>query len=1174
MAENRTVAPASGDEESASAAYLLPRARENERVVVGQTFASQGEVARGAVGGKCLKYRNCRFLFPLHLEVWRDFEEVTFEWCRFLDHVEGSKVHFKGAVFFLMCSFKRSLTLAEAHFEKGLSVAFSALRMEEPPQAAKKPTELADYDEAPDRRRSAWWPGLRVTGMLRLDRTVFGGSLNLAEARIDGPLMMRSISVGIAPRKNSTDGRGRGRLHLRQVRITSDLLLSPHTAHREFVHATSSFVKGSVVLAGAFVEGKVDLRGMRIEGRLHMPHAHVRDRLDAELWRSASDHDAKRLLRTRIGQRRGVAVRLADAEIGHGVWLDGAQLGGQLNAKNVKVGGDFYFREPFDYPGNRPYLRTQAPPASAVLPSEPKEDQDSQRKRTEAIRMTGARIDGSFDVTGAEFVGTLNLENIRVGGDLLGCGALLRKKRDVEEPTDSVNLHGGHVGRTLDFRGAHISGAIMADSVIVLGDVRCGSWERAGREAAEYSDVIDISNAGISGALEISFGTYHGFSASGIQVRHEASLCGVHKGEVNFIDARIEGRLAIGKLWNATSAVPPTGRTEFEKAVRLDRAHIDGDVECCKAQFNKHLNLVLARVGGAWKHQHENGGEAKAPAEKIASVPCHVSVKGDLKAESVTVADSFDLRTTAVEGEIDLSCARLGELRLGLDRDRGALPGKVLLSDAEIGRLFVESKDLPFEQPPFMEMQGLRFGELEVSGLRAKPVADEDDPLGAIGRFKWRLFHWALPAPTELAVAFIITLCCCIVLWLQHPRAALWFGIAALVACVWRVVAVHSRGSLARDALDAGVVFVLYFTVLGCLFTRDSSVALVACVVCGFFLLGRVYNSFTRERRTLDPYPSRERLFLMQMVEMDAGVYARTEAWLRNHGRHEEADRVYLNRRMRELENGLLAWYFHFRRHQKQGDLRARLRALYSAGWRGRPAILHPQAIEKAVVESERAIKATSVKDPEGHAEIARLKKRAWQELWRRASRTPQRLVEWALFMFVGDGGRVAPAVILWSSTLLFATFCIYRDPGSVERRATFVAERDLRADVREREDAHKPYWRETMGDAEREDWGRMDAFWMALNSQLPFADFTAREKWTASSERTRFFVDLGLLLREELPATKGLLNLRWVRAPRYDTLTGFFQIWGWLTVPVILGSITGLLRRRPAEVEHESKHE
>lgn len=1067
-----------GEQNSVETSYLLPADFALPPAMTNEKFRN-ADLAMLRGGARIVHFDNCDFTDALDLQFWTDSPVVVFRKCRFHGAVEGSKREFAGAVFFVDCVFENSITLAEASFARGLAVAFCRVNMSVRPGLVDKPLPLADFDDAPHRSRCAWWPGLRVTGMLRLDRSIFEGSLNLAEARIDGPLLMRGVRIGDGVRGN---GRPRGRLHLRQVQVASDVNLGPHVPARKFWRARRSVIGGSVVLAAAKIEGRLDLRGAKLGGRLHMPHAHVRDRLDAEVWRSHADTDAtaplitdeeaedlnvadaelekkSRLIPTEIGQRRGVAVRLADAEIGHGVWLDGAQLAGQLNAKNARIGGDFYFRKPKHY-ATREY-EERVGTATITLPrSDPMDpDPTDPASITEAIRFTGAKIRGSLDFRLAMFDGTLNIENAHIAGDL---HLLKARVRRVDDPRSGrVRLHASQIERLLDFRGAHFDGKVEAHLIDVGGDLKC---------------------------------------------------C-----------ADVDPRLG-------------------------------PDESAC---FSAGADFSESKVNGM-----------------------------------------ISLDAVGISGELDLSGVRGESLTLRVEKGNDNVPELINVRDAVFRTVHLSGDHCPIELKPFFELRGLTFEQLDVVDLHADPSKLEKQET-ITARWRWRLYHLHLPEPWELALGFIVTTWGAMTLWSDRAAGNDAFAMTSAVTWLhWGItlagLRLLPRVWLASAGGRVGITIFIMVTIALATFLAwvatdyPNPERVGSSLIMSIAMLGMAANAMRQEWRSAGSmsqrsksYPSRERLFLAQMVEMDSSLYFRTEAWLRNHGRNEEANRIYVQRRTREIESGVSSWFLNALRarralraarrgESRRDDLSRWRQAVCRMGRWGRPAIVHPQLICEAAQRNRNT---------------RELRQSAVREFWRRVLRTPQRLMEFLIFMSVGDGGRVAPAVVLWLTTLIFSTCCIFSDPNSVERPATFLAVREFNPE-RKVNPAHKgqgkhpagPYWQESMGDARyaHHGWGARDSFWVALNAQMPLASFAARENWTPSHQSVAFFVALAAQFDRggRLHWLEDFVPHSRISIPRYDTWAGIMQLWGWLSVPIILASLTGLLKRRPMEMDGEAKRE
>lgn len=543
--------------------------------------------------------------------------EVVFERCTFTETVTGGGAKYHGRWLFVRCDFQRSISLADAEFEHGLAFAGCRFGFPEEPTDLKSFESHADFHEPPSRKTSVWLPGLRVSGALRFDRCCVAGSLNLANARIDGTLLMRGMHVGT---KKRPGGRFRGRLHLFHVHVAGDVDLSPHVVTRA-VHdgRLRTRVWGSVVLSSAQIDGRVDLRGSWIQNRLHLPMARIRDRLCAEVWLHSDDRDKEHVVRTMIGQREGVAVRMADAKIEAGVWFDGAWLSGQLDAQNVEVGGDFTMEQATDRE-RKPF----AGPAIVAL------QEVGETGIKECVRMAGAQIYGRLDLDWLVTRGQINLESCRIEGEARMRGATILAPDPGDGP--ALKLKTAHFGRSLDLRGTVVDfgpqrtardnrRAIEAHDVEVEGDMCLGIWDRklsgeypgyardvAGRwrwllegsQALLASDekartawlggringLIDLTNSHVKGELLLGGALINGkLAAQGIRVDHVCDLSGgVFFGEVDFDDARVDGEFLIGcecdhqsRAAQGTEEFTKLG-TVFADRLTLRRAEIAGDL--------------------------------------------------------------------------------------------------------------------------------------------------------------------------------------------------------------------------------------------------------------------------------------------------------------------------------------------------------------------------------------------------------------------------------------------------------------------------------------------------------------------------------------------------------------------------------------------------------------------
>ncbi len=279
---------------------------------------------------------------------------------------------------------------------------------------------------------------------------------------------------------------------MRQIRVKGDIDLSPHVASRHSAAgAKKTEVHGSIVLTACDVAGRVDLRGVHINGRLHLPLAHIRDRITACCWIHPHDWCADGIIPTEIIGRDGVAVRMADSVVEHGVWMSGANLKGQFNAKNARIGGDLYLRRARGEELELPATDHEAPGYLAEIPRTTI-TVDGQSGR-DAIRLLGADIKGSVELDDASLVGGLNLDNVTIGGDLLAQGIHIvpgghcRDGPSVAEGEMAlVSLRTSKVGRTLDFGGANIAGGLDLRGTRIEGNCRFGAWRRVTAPAADW----------------------------------------------------------------------------------------------------------------------------------------------------------------------------------------------------------------------------------------------------------------------------------------------------------------------------------------------------------------------------------------------------------------------------------------------------------------------------------------------------------------------------------------------------------------------------------------------------------------------------------------------------------------------------------------------------------------
>lgn len=730
----------------------------------GSTFKTAQTLWRLARGGRSIRLENCVFSGAVDLRRFSRLGELTFIRCTFEEPVNGSHGRFYELVSFYGCRFKKSLTLAEASFEKGLSVSFCLVEMEKPGAGESVPPKAA-FTEAPARCRSAWWPGLRVTGLLRLDRSIFAGSLNLANASIDGPVALRSVEVG--------SERRRGRVHMPQLRAQGDVDFSPHVPQRNFRLAEGSVIHGGLVLTASTIGGRVDLRGITIHTRLHLPMVRIRNRLEACVWRHASDHDNDHTLGTHIYGREGVALRMSDAIIEQGVTLNGACLYSQLDAKNVEVGGDFYLRQAVDDETNTPLghdcVVTRPQPNLAYG------EESVPSGMSESIRLEGARVKGSVELIGVAIDGEINLQNIQVGGDLRLRELLVEPAAgQLTHGTYTVTLDMARIGRELDLCGSVMHGAIQAKGLEVKGNFLAGDRQAlrypmehpaiADNFPAEnerlipgvYRQDLDISNSRIAGRMALEGGIFLGnFRAAGVLVGHYCTVSGVvFHGRANFDDAKIDGNLE----WLASRS-DCFQATWVKGGVSLQRVKIQGNLVLNRFKIGRKkenaddatpsvpaagdycFDLSLAVVKGALTASNTADSRAFIFGSTCAA---GISVGGDVRWMWTEFQGDLDGRNSRIGGDLDLTGSEVcGHMDLtGAKVDGCAFP----LPDSESERRRIQLSpsvrgEMIFERGQFRELF-LVLRECVRDDTRERQRAPQK-PLREMGRVRRMTTHAA-----------------------------------------------------------------------------------------------------------------------------------------------------------------------------------------------------------------------------------------------------------------------------------------------------------------------------------------------------------------------------------------------------------------------------------------------
>ena len=130
------------------------------------------------------------------------------------------------------------------------------------------------------------------------------------------------------------------------------------------------------------------------------------------------------------------------------------------------------------------------------------------------------------------------------------------------------------------------------------------------------------------------------------------------------------------------------------------------------------------------------------------------------------------------------------------------------------------------------------------------------------------------------------------------------------------------------------------------------------------------------------------------------------------------------------------------------------------------------------------------------------------------------RLGDWFLGITIGYGIKSYRLFFFYFLPVLVATYLLFRDPQAVEPNRGVVG-----------------------APAAEETWSAGDAFWMALQINLPLVEVIATEKWLPSSRPVALF-------GRTLPL-------------RYSDYASTFSLLSWIAVPLFLAGISGLVKRK-----------
>jgi uncharacterized protein YjbI with pentapeptide repeats len=270
------------------------------------------------------------------------------------------------------------------------------------------------------------------------------GTINLRRARTESLIVIAgSLMIG----DFTADG-----LH-----SESDLFLRDGTVFRNAVRINSARIDGDVGISDANVGGLLSAALLQVAGTLH---------LRPELKNNTSFND----------------VDLSGAKIAGQISLTGASFNGRLNLASVQVSGSLH-------------MRSEGPYKTSF---------------TEVV-LTGAKVNGQISMTGSSFGGTLIAAALQVGESLLMGSEFIGPNGQDRTTFRDVVLLGAKISGQISMTGASFDGTVDADDLLVGGSLLMRD--------ARYTGPIIMVLVHIGGVLDLRGATLANLDLSGRAVQ-------------------------------------------------------------------------------------------------------------------------------------------------------------------------------------------------------------------------------------------------------------------------------------------------------------------------------------------------------------------------------------------------------------------------------------------------------------------------------------------------------------------------------------------------------------------------------------------------------------------------------------------------------------------------------
>ena len=523
----------------------------------------------------------------------------------------------------------------------------------------------------------------RTTGGVRAKHATIGGLVDLTQAHLHNPdgvacdLDHAHISADV--RLNGTQSHGQVRAE--GARLDAGLTIGPardrdgnisrddqrnlicaslcHTGNTA-LHLDSTHIGQELQLSGAHIDGAINALLAQIGGHLNLQPARDGNR------EVVPDSDGNPVPTT-LHHPNDIALNLNTAHIDQSVFLSGVRVDGAVDAAGAEIGGQLNLvpardgtgQMVLDSGGNTVPTTLHHPNGTALNLNTAHIDQDA--------FLSGVRVDGAINATGARIGGHLTLEPAtdREGQIVPDSGGNTVPTTINASDGTALNLNTAHIGQHLLLSGAHIDGAIDAAGARIGGHLTLEPARDSERRVALDSDGNPVPTK-----INAPDGTALNLNAA--HIGQGLQLSGAHiEGAINALLAQIGGQLALVPAWDGNEQVERDNRDPIRTslhrpggtALNLYGARIDQDVFLIGILVDGAIDALQVQVGGVLTLEPARvGNRLLVRASDGSPFPTTLRNSGRiaLDLESARIDRSVFLTGVCVDGAVDATRARIG----------------------------------------------------------------------------------------------------------------------------------------------------------------------------------------------------------------------------------------------------------------------------------------------------------------------------------------------------------------------------------------------------------------------------------------------------------------------------------------------------------------------------------